>query len=351
MTSLKCALLLFILSFVVANAVTYVNGSTALTEYMKGLKSSSPSGIALVRSTESMLSTILDRVHARSNGSHKLHLYVLGDSVTRMMVSNWMLRWAGQSSKDSLQSKSAAEIKSLCQNRDEVGDRVLPPCTFETEKMKASFSWVQWFSVPHPLPKGVRHFQAIDTCSGRNSLEDCLRTTYEGSTEHDVALIRMGLEYGLYASEAFSRHSCDGHSSSCYLPQWETEIRTHAANFIRTTRDIFPGTAVFLLLSPFGQTAACHAPLSEVDKFIPKINEILRSIYIEENVLFIDPYEMALPFVHTAVPHPIGTNFFILEDTWNGYFDCAHYAEPLTSLVLNRFLNTVIRQLPSEHLF
>lgn len=347
--SFNCATFVVILAVCIL-AKGAASNSTAVEEYLKKLNSSSPSGVALVRSTESMLSTILDKVHASSNGAHKLRLYVLGDSVTRMMVSNWMLRWAGQPAKDSLQAKSAEEIKNLCNNRAE-GDRNVPPCVFETERMKASFAWFQWFSVPHPLPKGVQHFQAVDSCFSQHSLLDCLAKTYEGSTPHDVTLIRMGLEYVLYATEAFVPHSCDGHSSSCYLPQWETEIRTHAANFIRTTRDVFKGTIVYLLLSPFGKTVGCRAPLSEVDRLIPKVNEILRSIYMEENVLFIDPYEMSVPFVNMHVPHGRDTNFNILESSWYGYFDCAHYAEPLTSLVLNRFLSTVIRQLPSEHLF
>lgn len=351
MTGFNGVTFVLILSVCILLAKGAASSSTAIEQYLNTLNSSSTSRDALVRSTESMLSTILDKVHASSNGAHKLHLYVLGDSVTRMMVSNWMLRWAGQPAKDSLQSKSAAEIKNLCNNRGDAEDRSLPPCVFETEKMKASFSWFQWFSVPHPLPKGVRHFQAVDSCYFRDSLQDCLTKTYEGSTAHDVTLIRMGLEYILYATEAFVPHSCDGHSSSCYLPQWETEIRSHAANFIRTTRDVFKGTVVYLLLSPFGKTVGCQAPLSEVDKLIPKVNEILRSIYVEENVLFIDPYDMSVPFVNTHVPHKMDTNYHILEPSWFGFFDCAHYAEPLTSLVLNRFLNTIIRQLPSEHLF
>lgn len=348
MTGCNGATFVLILSLcLLAHAVA---GGSSEEEYLKRLNSSSPSGIALVRSTESMLSTILDKVYVSSNGSHKLRLYVLGDSVTRMMVSNWMLRWAGQHATNSLQSKSATEIKNLCNKRAAFEDRSLPPCMFETEKMKASFSWVQWFSVPNPLPKGVEHFQAVDSCFDQHSLLDCLTKTYEESTAHDLTLIRMGLEYILYASEAFAPHSCDGHSPSCYLPQWETEIRAHAADFVRTVRDVFKGTVVFLLISPFGRTRGCHAPLSEVDKLIPKVNEVLRSIYIEEDVLFIDPYEMCVPFVNTHVQHRIGTHFNILESSWYGYFDCAHYAEPLTSLVLNRFLSTVIRQLPSEHL-
>eukprot|EP01033_Poteriospumella_lacustris_P006358 gene6358-4567_t len=356
MSCFRQLFLTLLLVLAMATGIVQAKDSYAiLQQYFASLNSTSPSGVSLIRSTQSLLAMVLHQVQERSNGSHKLHLYVLGDSVTRMLVSNWMLKWGGPASKDSLQTKSAAEIKDLCNNRGstEAAYRSDAPCLFETEKLKSTFSWVQWFSFPHPLPSSVHHFQAIDSCYGKASLEDCLQRTFNGSTSDDVAVIRIGLEYLFYSFEGLAAHACEGAdpSSSCHLPQWQDEVKKHAAHFIRTAKAVFPGTVVYLLLTPFGKNAACYGSYVEIGPRILELNDILRTIFIEENALFIDPYALHEPFINTAIRKKIATNFGVLDPNWFGYFDCAHFAEPMTTLMLNRLLTTVIRQLPSEDLF
>ena len=292
----------------------------------------------------------LQELLGKNNGD-KIRITVLGDSVTRMLLSTWIRQYGFKSGVQSGQSYNRDSVKYHCQGRQQ-------KCEFDSDFITGTFFWLNWLQSPQPIPVlggAPRGVQAEDYCTRFQSIHSCFGSIFTSNTP-DLVLVRGGLQYLLYngihgksmCEEISQFNSSFSFESGCNLP-YEDLIATHLPLIISTLKELFRGKIIWLLLQPLSVSpTACYDPIRSIGAYIFSVNAIMEPILSAANISVIDPYSRSATFNSLDANQGHGfqnnENWVPFQREFIGYYDCLHYADPMTTLILDSVLKIALNE-------
>lgn len=170
----------------------------------------------------------------------------------------------------------------------------LAPERCETRFGDGSVAWSAWFLYFDGLPTRPAHPDSlipgweVDTC-GHLNVSDCVRSLTEGASADDIMLTNVGIAYALWDPD-----------SEEDVQAWR---RAAVRNFIAGVNSVFPGTVVYMPVSPMRNSHAFgEFPKRLTYERAERLNElVLEEILQGSSWHVFDVWSMMKPVLYTPV--------------------------------------------------